>query len=388
LKRYDAVVIGGSVAGLLCAREVSSRGFSTLVLEEDLEIGVPEKCDGLVSASGIANLGVIPRKEVVQNEPKRVVFVSPSKKVKAEIKATKQAVVVLDRSRFDKQLAEHAEKEGADLSLGTRVLSIKNDEARNPIVVTKDTEVESSFVVDASGFQSLVSRRPQSGLLPAAQYLVEGSWFEKDRIEVYLDQEVSPGFFSWVIPITGTIAKVGVAGFSVNTFRFMDSFVRERGGKIIRRSASQVVVSGPIPQFVEGRILFAGDAAGQAKPTTAGGIYTGGMGGLLAGSAIAESLRNGEKDKIRNYELYWRSMFGSEFEKQMQARKVLSKLDNNSLEKLMSVVVDSGVLEDISEKGDFDMHSISLAKALGLGNVLKIAGIVASSEIRELLLLS
>ena len=39
---YDVVVAGGSVAGLLSAREIASKGFSVLVIEEDYEIGTPE----------------------------------------------------------------------------------------------------------------------------------------------------------------------------------------------------------------------------------------------------------------------------------------------------------------------------------------------------------
>ena len=57
---YDAIVAGGSVAGLLCAREISSKGFSVLLIEEDYEIGTPEHCGGLVSMSGLEELGIIP----------------------------------------------------------------------------------------------------------------------------------------------------------------------------------------------------------------------------------------------------------------------------------------------------------------------------------------
>lgn len=234
------MVVGGSVSGLLCAREIASLGFSTLVIEEDLEIGVPEKCDGLVSMDGITSLGVVPRRNVIQNELKRAVFFSPSKKVRGEVNASKQKVVVMDRSRYDKQLAEHAEREGAEVQLGTRVTTIRSHDSKDGAVVATKTgdEVHCKFAVDASGFQSLVERKKQDGLLPAAQYLVEGDWFEKDKVEVYLNQEISPGFFSWVIPISSSVAKVGVAGSSINTFKFMDSFVREKGARIIRRSGA------------------------------------------------------------------------------------------------------------------------------------------------------
>ena len=58
---YDVVIAGGSIAGLFCAREIANSGHSVLVLEEDYEIGTPEHCGGLVSTSGLEELGIIPR---------------------------------------------------------------------------------------------------------------------------------------------------------------------------------------------------------------------------------------------------------------------------------------------------------------------------------------
>ena len=39
---YDVVIAGGSVAGLLAAREIAKDGHTALVLEEGFEIGTPE----------------------------------------------------------------------------------------------------------------------------------------------------------------------------------------------------------------------------------------------------------------------------------------------------------------------------------------------------------
>ena len=73
----DVSIIGGSIAGLLAGRELALEGFDVTIYEEHREIGVPEKCDGLVSASGIDSLGLVPPSYIVQNILSKAVFFSP-----------------------------------------------------------------------------------------------------------------------------------------------------------------------------------------------------------------------------------------------------------------------------------------------------------------------
>ena len=60
---YDAIVAGGSISGLLAAREIAAGGHSVLVLEEGFEVGSPEHCGGLVSKSALKELGIEPSKK-------------------------------------------------------------------------------------------------------------------------------------------------------------------------------------------------------------------------------------------------------------------------------------------------------------------------------------
>jgi flavin-dependent dehydrogenase len=77
---YDVIVAGGSVSGLLAAREAAAGGLSVAVLEEDSEIGTPEHCGGLVSIAGIRNLGLVPDASAVENAKiTRARILSPSK---------------------------------------------------------------------------------------------------------------------------------------------------------------------------------------------------------------------------------------------------------------------------------------------------------------------
>jgi digeranylgeranylglycerophospholipid reductase len=376
-------VVGASIAGLIGAREIAAEGIETTVYEEHREIGIPEKCDGLVSAAGIHELGIVPPSSVVQNRLTRARFFSPSLKREVDIDARKQNVVVLDRSRFDKFLAERAAKEGAQIELGSRVSKISQNSDAALLEIADSGRVESDVVLDCSGYETFI--RNGGLVLQAGQYLVYGTWFDKSTVEVYLDPEDSPGFFKWVIPLSSGIAKIGVAGLGINSFSILDEFVKEKKAVPLRKAAAPIICSGATKKFVDGRIVKAGDACGQPKPTTGGGIFTGGFGGMLAGRAILASLERDDLKLLEGYEKEWRSTFGDEFRTQLYGRNVFSKMTAAQLEKLFDMVNSSDVTRRISEEGDFDRHSIAIVKAFGIGNLFSTLGIVITNEIRSLI---
>lgn len=375
----DVSIIGGSVAGLLAAREVASRGHDVTVYEEHREIGIPEICDGLVSARGMLELGLVPPSNLVQNCLTKCRFFSPSMK-ELSIDATKQNVIVLDRSRFDKYLAEEAARSGTRLELGRRVTNLSQTRESTSVKIDSE-EISSKYLLDCSGYESYI--RNGGVTLQGAQYLVYGSWFDKTTVEVYADPRNAPGFFKWVIPLSSDIAKMGVAGAGINTFSVMDSFVKEKGGVVFRKSAAPVVASGVIKNFVDGRIARAGDAAGQAKPTSGGGIFTGGLGGALAGRATSEAIESNDVSKLEQYELSWKDKFADEFRLQLNARKMFAKLSAAQLDQLVEIIAASDVPKKISEEGDFDRHSIAIVRALGLTSLISVVGMVLANEIKS-----
>ncbi len=56
MEEYDVVIAGGSISGLMSAREIAKNGYSVLVLEEGFEVGTPDHCGGLVSKSALLSL--------------------------------------------------------------------------------------------------------------------------------------------------------------------------------------------------------------------------------------------------------------------------------------------------------------------------------------------
>ena len=375
---FDVVVAGGSVAGLICAREIARNKNSVLVIEEDYEIGTPEHCGGLVSTSGLEELGVIPFRKTLDHMIEQAEIFAPDG-TSFTINSKKQKVAEISRRELDKQLAYQAQKMGAVIKVRTSFQELTEEGVR-----TNEGQIECKIFVDARGVSSL-THKDRTGILSSAQYEIYADWITKGKVEVFFDQKKYPGFFAWVIPSGEGRGKVGIAGRGINVAETMDELLKEREKySIIRKIFAPIWIKGPIDKFVDGRTVIVGDAAGQAKPTTAGGIYSSGMGGLLAGQAISKFLKTNNHSDLDEYQKRWTDKFGKEFERQSFARKILERLDNETINKLFASVTPE-IIKEISEKDDFDFHTGSIVKLLGLKGSIKTAQTLISGEFKKLL---
>jgi geranylgeranyl reductase family protein len=376
--RFDVVVAGGSIAGLTFAAEAAKRGLSVLVAEEHSEIGEPEKCDGLVSLRGLRRYGHPPRPEVVQNEIASGVMHSPLGK-HFSIDATALDVVVLDRSAYDKQVADEARANGAEVVTGARASNFLQVQDEVSVDVGPETVIAKYFV-DATGPAS----SPGVGILPAAKYELEGDWVRERAVEVFLDAKRFPGFFAWVIPFGQRMAKVGAAGFGISPFKALDSFLADKPHRILRKVSAPIYVGGPAPRFVSGRKVLVGESAGQVKPTTAGGIMTSVAGAVMAAHWVSESFRLDDSSLLENYQREWEAQFLREMKTMMRLRGVFRKLSNSDLDALVATIATPRILRRLS-RSDFDFHASALLGVLGIQGLARIARVVASSEVRSLL---
>ena len=376
--RFDVVVAGGSIAGLTFATEATKRGLSVLVVEEHDEIGEPEKCDGLVSLRGLKRYGHPPRPEVVQNEIASGVIHSPLGKHFA-VDATALDVVVLDRSAYDKQVADEARANGAEIVTGARASGFLQVQDGVSVDVGGEAVIARYFV-DATGLSS----GPRGGILPAAKYELEGDWVSERVVEVFLDAKRFPEFFAWVIPFGRHVAKVGAAGSGISPFKALDSFLADKPHRVFRKVSAPIYIGGPIQQFVIGRRVLVGESAGQVKPTTAGGIMTSVAGAVMAARWVSESLRLGDPELLSNYQRDWKARFLPEMKTMLRLRTVFGKFSNPNLDALVAAIATPRLALRLS-KTDFDFHASTLLGVLGIEGLLRIAGVLASSEVRSLL---
>ncbi len=378
MEEYDVVIAGGSISGLISAREIAKKGYSVLVLEEGFEVGTPDHCGGLVSKSALHDLGIEPTQKTFDSMINSALIFSPNGK-QFEIDSKKQEVVVVNRRELDKQVALQAQQSGAEIRVKT---SFKEKTKRG--VRTSIGEIGCKILVDCRGVGALINNQ-RDGILLSAQYEVYADWITEGKVEVYFDQIKYPGFFAWIIPSGKGVGKVGIAGREINVSNIMEQFLRNKGKySTVRKIFAPIWIKGPIKDFISGDVVIAGDAAGQSKPTTAGGIYSCAMGGLLAGNAITKYLETNEHSQLQQYQKFWHDKFGKEFEKQRLARKILEKVDNKTVDMVFDTITPE-ITSEISSKDDFDFHATSIVKLLGMRKSLSAVQNIMSAEIKRLL---
>ena len=399
--RVEVAVIGGGPAGLLAAHEAASRGASTAVYEEHPEIGEPPHCTGLISIQGLRRLNV-EAGDYILNEVRGCRLISPSG-VALEAWSSKPKAYVIDRARFDSLLAEEALSVGVSIEASRRATRWLWDEKHIIGFVGEGFRVEAFVSIDAEGAGASLStqaglERP-GGLLGGINVDVEGVEVEDGLVELWFDSQLAQGLFAWVIPLDERRARCGLATSRGEPYERLRRFLQKRFNGEPPHSKPWrgiVITGGPISRTYLDGLMVVGDAAGQTKPTTGGGVILGGLCAREAGRVAAEAVSHGDSSSrfLSRYELAWKSMLGGEFSSMSMARRLMNRLRDRDLDELFTAVREAG-LEDLLtrliEEGDMDMQRAVIHRALRdkrlLTLAMKILGRVALSELRGLIAL-
>jgi flavin-dependent dehydrogenase len=127
----------------------------------------------------------------------------------------------------------------------------------------------------------------------------------------------------------------------------------------------------PLRRTFGRRVLVVGDAAGQVKPTTGGGIYF----GLICAEAAARTLHNAllvndlSASKLSGYQKEWQRKLGKELRTEYWIRRIYEHLKDDQINKIFSGIKSSQIADSLLKSDDvsFDMHGALLFKALKSG---------------------
>ncbi|MHA1302380.1 MAG: NAD(P)/FAD-dependent oxidoreductase [Candidatus Heimdallarchaeaceae archaeon] len=368
----DITIVGAGPAGLLSAIKAAEKDVKILVLESKEEIGKIEHCAGLLSVEGLESLGLknLPS-DVLQND--RIVggkLYSPSGKELIVEKKTVHAYVV-DRSKFNQYLGEIATHKGVEIQTSSRVLKIERNQNGLSLRLGKKAKintVETKMAILAEGrfprLHSQVNLPTPSEIIFASQYIISNvKHLDPNYVELYQVPKYAPGFFAWIIPINEEQAKVGLGTRYKPAKGYLNSFINS---KIVRErfkaSTIEKEMSGAIPlgsyinKTYTDNILVVGDAAGQTKPTTGGGVILGGIAAQIAGEIAAKAVRENDfsAKSLSEYEKRWKR----ELKRNLQIMKIirlyLDSLKENEIEKIFELLDKPKIKKTFTKEGDVD----------------------------------
>ena len=112
-----------------------------------------------------------------------------------------------------------------------------------------------------------------------------------DFVHVFVGQRLAPGWFGWIIPTGDGGVRVGIGSANGEKpialyRRLVSDFPQLFGGMEPCRFYGGTIPLDFAPRSYADNILLAGDAAGQVKPFSGGGIYTGLVGARHASATI------------------------------------------------------------------------------------------------------
>lgn len=229
---------------------------------------------------------------------------------------------ILNRTVFDRRLAESAAAKGADIR--TRCL-VKNliveDQSVVGVIYERRGEehlLRSKMVIAADGIESKIARdaglRTQISLddsYSTCQVTIAGIHFDSTEVQLHVGTEIAPKGYIWVFPKSKDSANVGVGigvkgnATGINAGNYLHKFLTTQFGRysIVSETSGFVPVARPMEKPYAPGILLAGDAGHFIYPLSGGGIFTAMYTGMQAGKVAAEAAGRDDVSEtfLKNY---------------------------------------------------------------------------------------
>lgn len=366
MQNYDVLVVGAGPGGSSAARFCARSGLKTLMIEKRPDIGSPVRCGEGLSKEWMKEGELKPDDHWISDEVKGARIYGPSEKTPIMLTAEKagnEVGYVVERDKFDKDLAAIAASEGADIWVKSPALSVIKEKDRVVGAKVRHNgnmeEVRAKMVIAADGFESEFGRwaglksviLAKNDIISCVEYRMMGVDSDVDYTDFYLGS-VAPAGYIWVFPKGEHQANVGI-GVTISAMRdrfdvknYLDSWIKKHPGyskgKTIQYITGGVSVSKVKDKFTLPGLLLVGDAARLIDPITGGGIANSYISGKYAATVAKEAIdnENYSQEMMQKYEKMVKDKFQRKHLRNWIAKEKLAKLSDETLDKLVDVVSD------------------------------------------------
>jgi digeranylgeranylglycerophospholipid reductase len=374
MRKVAVAVVGAGPAGLHAAYSLSSIGWEVAVLDAQVRVGERTVCSGVIGEEAFRRFDLPPSS--VLNYTRHFRAISPAGSV-VEYRSPESLARIVDKSRFNQDLAEKAKGSGTRI-LGDR--SVENIEVQPDSAVVTSRRSDGSVeklraevaLIAAGGNIGLNARlgmvKPQEFLRAAQADIDWGTDGAADPTDVFLGRAIAPGGFGWRIPLGNGRVRIGV---------MTNSDPRPHFSALLRRVApgldsSRVRVSlkaisqRPRGRCTADRVMVIGEAAGHVKTSTGGGIYYGLLSAEMAVHVLSRALQSGRPTaaKLHEFERLWRSSLGPEILIGFVGRKLACHLPDGVLERAFDRFARTDLIDSLGGVLSFDWHQKAIIASL------------------------
>ena len=295
--KQKIAVVGGSAAGYFAASLLARKGLSVRVFERNETLNPLPRT--LIVTHRMRNILGAAGESSVVNEIRRFEIFTDGRFATVPLK---NPDLIIERSKLIRGLAEEAQAAGADIEFGKRFHSLQPNSRGLALEIERCSdgvreEVHAGTVIGGDGATTRVGRAAgwePVRTVPLMQAIVKlPKDVAQDTSRVWFVPQDTP-YFYWLVPESATRGALGVIGESGPAMRrAFEQFLERKGFEPIEFQGARIpVYSRWIPvhrRLGDGSVYLVGDAAGQVKVTTVGGIVT----GLRGAMGVAEAILNG-----------------------------------------------------------------------------------------------
>jgi len=275
VQRFDLAIVGGSFAGLACARSAALRGLKVAVLDAKPDPGLRVRTTGILvkEASDAVDLPA----GLMRKVPGVRLYAPDNRSI--DLSAPGYFFQATDMPALMHWMAEEAARAGATLMYGKKFeggLEYERGVAMG--------DLHAAFLIGADGAKSQVAeafglsqnRRFLAGLEIECEPLqsVDGRF-----LHCFADSKIAPGYIAWMVPGVGA-TQIGLAASRPARpdlgalLRRLKSVMDVRDIRVVSRRSGLIPCGGVLRNLGTRRVMLVGDAAGMVSPVTGGGIHT------------------------------------------------------------------------------------------------------------------
>ena len=376
----EVVIIGSGPVGSTIAYYLSQKNLDVTLVDKKNQIGYPLQCAGILSKH-IFDYNELPD-NLILNTVKGAFLHTQNHILKVE--KQENVAYIIDRIAYDEHLFKRSIENGVKF---INEKAIDYDIENGITYLSHGTQINSKVIIGCEGYNSGLSQKmgnTQSNF-NASQMLVEISDENiqsfrdstasiDEYVDTYLTNDILPGFL-WVIPLGNNQFRVGL--FSNHTHKqqndMLNDFLNQNFEyEIIEKYKGFIPIFNEKNLLVKGHAVLIGDAAGQVKPTSGGGLLIGFDACEMASRHVANAVENDDISLLRDYQKEFHKKYHKEFSYQFKVQRTLGLLSDEDLDYFFMKLRQNDCERIISEYGDMDKQSTLVKEFIKRGLIFKI----------------